>query len=243
MEFTALAEAGFRTIVIPIVMESDIWAISHPLANEVWYAWIICVPLYLFVMVLADYIFFGMAKWKQLSGFVLRNVFSEHAEMPLIKQAYQKILVIIWVASIFLLVQCYAGNLTAMLTAPGLPSPIKNATEFLKQSEIPLVMYPFFHEAYFKWYSPDTIEGKLGRIASVSEAPLTSIEHLKYGCYSTKQYNNGRIAAICANGEFWALISNDYSRTGQCNFYRTKDQFLRNPQTVGAFQVWLLHEI
>ena len=238
MDFTAPAEAGFNTIVIPLVMESDIWAISHPLAKEVWYAWIICVPLYLLVMVSADYIFFGMAKWKQLSGFVLRNVFSEHAEMPPIKKAYQNILIITWVGAIFLLVQCYAGNLTAMLTAPGLPSPIKNATQFLKQNEIPLVM-SLYHGYTYNWYSPDSIEGKPRGIASIAEAPLTPTEYLKYGCYSTKQYNSGSNAAICANGEFWALISYDYSRTGQCNFYMTKDQFSRSYITFGAFPVWL----
>ena len=204
VDFTTPMEAGFFTIVIPLVLKSDIWAISQPLANEVWYASIICVPIYLLVMGLADYAFFGMVKWKQLAGFVLRNVFSEHAEMPLIKKAYQKILVITWVASIFLLVQCYAGNLTAMLTAPGLPNPIKNATEFLKQNEIPLVVRKGgIAEYYFKYmYSRDTIEGKPGNIASVSDAPLTPTEYLKYGCYSTEQYNSGTNAAICANGEF-----------------------------------------
>ena len=232
-------EPSYYTLVIPLMLEADIWAISHPLGNEVWYALITCAPMYLLVMGLADYAFLGVAKWQQLSGFILRNIFSEHAEMPLIKNSYQKILVITWVALTYLLVECYAGNLKAMLTAPGLPNPIKNATEFLNQNEIRLVLQKGELAEYnFKYTSdPDTIERKLGNIASVSDAKLTPTEYLKYGCYSTEQYNSGMNAAICGNGEFWALISYDFSRTGQCNFYKTEDMFFRSPITLGAFQV------
>ena len=241
MELTSQMEPGYFTLVIPLILESYTWTISHPLTKEVWYALIICVPMYLLVMGLADYAFMGVAKWKILSGFILRNIFSEHAEMPLIKNSYQKILVITWVALTYLLVQCYAGNLKAMLTAPGLPNPIKNATEFLDQNEIRLVIPKGeFAEYYFKSISyPDTIERKLGNIAFVSDVQNTPAEYLKYGCYSTKQYNSGMNAAICSIGEFWALISYDFSRTGQCNFYTTDDIFLKMPLSMGAFQVWL----
>ena len=238
IDFTAPTEQGFTTIVVPLVLKSDIWAISQPLADEVWYASIICVPIYLLMMGLADYAYFGMVKWKQLSGFILRNALSEHTDLPNIKKAYQHILIITWVASIFVLVQCYAGNLTAMLTAPGLPNPIKNATEFLRQNEISLVMEKGSIQEYqFKYmYSADTIQGKLGNIASVSDAPLTPTEYLKYGCYSTEQYNNEINAAVCSNAEFWGLISYDFSRTGHCNYYPTNDRFLTSYAVLGAFQ-------
>ena len=245
VDLTACKSLGFSTIVIPLVLESDLWAMSHPLAKEVWYVLIICVPIYLLVMGLADYAFFGMVKWKQLSGFIIRNVFSEQAEMPLIKSAYQKILVITWVASVFLLVQCYAGNLTAMLTAPGLPTPIKNAQEFLKQNEISLVMAKdslFEYEVKYV-YHPDSVQSKLGNIASVSEAPLTPMEFFKYGCYSTKQYKSGKNAAVCGMAEFWGLISYDYGRTGQCNFYMTNDRFAGSHLALGAFQVQLFQKV
>ena len=63
-------------LVVALLLDSDIWAISDPLADEVWYASIISVPLYLLAMGLADYVFFRKVNWRALSGFALRNVFS-----------------------------------------------------------------------------------------------------------------------------------------------------------------------
>ena len=111
-------------LVVPLGIGSDIWTISDPLADEVWYASIISVPLYLLVMVVTDYVFFQKVDWKAVSGFVLRTAFSEHSQMPSCKRDYQKILILFLVSAIFVLVQSYAGNLTAMLTAPALPDPI-----------------------------------------------------------------------------------------------------------------------
>ena len=239
VDFTAPIGQGLTTLVVPLLLESEIWAVSHPLADEVWYALLIIMPIYFIVMGLADYVVFGQVMWQKLSEFVIRNALSQHAEMPNIKRTYQNIFIIIWVTSIFIVVQCYAGNLTAMLTAPGLPDPIKNATEFLEQDKIPLVMRKgSIAQYYFKFvYSVNRTEGKLGNIASVSDEPLTPTEYLKYGCYSTEQYSDGRNAAVCNDGEFWGLISYDYSRTGQCNFYVIKDKFLRTHNDLGAFQV------
>ena len=161
-------------------------------------------------------------------------------------RTYQKILLIVWVASIFVIVQSYSGNLTAMLTAPGLPSPIRNSQEFLDQRELNLVIAKntiqeyYFKEHYQKHEPPGSTERSLGELASVTR-PMTPAEYLKYGCYNAEQYNYGNNAAICVDASFWALISYDFSKTGQCNFYQTNDRFLQTLVSVGVFQVWLVH--
>ena len=226
-------------LVVPLLLESDIWAISDPLADEVWYASIISVPLYLLAMGLADYVFFQKMNWRALSGFVLRNVFTEHSQLPRCKRVYQKVLIIFWVAPIYVLAQSYAGNLTAMLTAPGLPDPIKNATEFLSQKELSLIMRKgSIQEYFFKHiYGPERIEAKLGEHAQSVLPQTPTNDFFEYGCFTTEEYRSGKSASICDLGEFWSLTSSDFGTTGRCNFYMTSDRFLLAMDTMGAFQV------
>ena len=241
MDHTAPFQIGHSTIVVPLLLETDIWSIAYPLSDDVWYALIISMPVFLGVMALADYVYLRKINWTALFGFVMRNVLSEYSEMPYNKRANQKILIIVWVASIFVLVRSFSGNLTAMLTAPGLPNTIRNSEEFLAQKELSLVIpKKTFTEHIFKYNPPGLTEKSLGERASVTK-PLTPTELLKYGCYTTEQYNYGKNAAICIVGSFYALISYDYSRTGQCNFYRTNDKFVPTLVSVGAFQVWYVY--
>ena len=159
--------------------------------------------------------------------------------MPNCKRDYQKILILFWVSAIFVLVQSYAGNLTAMLTAPALPDPIKNATEFLSQTEFSLIMRKGSIQEYmFKYgYGPERIETKLGEHAQ-SISPLTpGIDFFEYGCFTAEEYRSGKSASICDLGEFWRLTEITFGTTGQCNFYLTDDRFLIGMDTLAAFQV------
>ena len=47
----------------------------------------------------------------------------------------------------------------------------------------------------------------------------------------------GRHAAICNQFYFRALISKDFSETGQCNYYMTEDKFLKTKMAIAAFPV------
>ena len=237
VEYTAPFHVGYTTIVVPLLLETEIWSIAHPLSDHVWYVSILSIPAFLAVMALADFIYFGRIEWISLLGFVIRNAFSEHSDLPDNKRTYQKILIIVWLASIFVIVQSYAGNLTAILTAPRLPQPIRNSEEFLDQEELTLVVpEKSVFEYRFKISPPNPTMRMLGELASVSE-PLTRTEFLQHGCYTTKYYNHGKKAAVCFDASFEALISYDFSRTGKCNFYTTVDKFLPSLLSIGAFQV------
>ena len=112
------------------------WFFKDPLSFYVWLCSILCVPVYLLAMGLADYLFNGYADWGAVTGFVIRNALSEQNYTPRDKRVYQKILIFIWASSMMVLVQSYAGNLTAMLTRPKLQEPIRTLEELLGQDEL-----------------------------------------------------------------------------------------------------------
>ena len=237
VDFTHPFHIGYSTLIVPVLLQADIWSITHPFSTMVWYAAFISMPIFVAAMVLANYVYYRKINLTESLGFVIRNAFSEHSDMPSSAKTYQKLLIIVWLASVFVIVQSYSGNLTAMLTAPGLPTPIRNAEEFLNQGDISLVL-PFQMERIISSYktSFSDIHLHLVQQAPVSRQ-LTLSEYIKYGCFTTEQYDHGKIAAIGVDGHFWTLTASHFSRTGHCKFYETSDRFFIAPVSVGAFQV------
>ena len=147
-------------------------------------------------------------------------------------------LIIIWAWSTFVLVQAYAGNLTALLALPRLPDPIKNVEEFLNQTEISLYMTEGNTETfYFSKASRDSVEGKLYERATIK--PLPYMDQAKYGCFPEEIFHGRRHAAICWTGGIYALYSQDFSQNGHCNFYPTEDKLFISPGSMAVFPVML----
>ena len=91
VDYTLQLNENYYSVVFPLKHDSKMWFFLDPLELNVWLAFILCVPIYLLAMVLADYIFDGYADWGELSDFVIRNALSEHnSTMPRNKQMYQK---------------------------------------------------------------------------------------------------------------------------------------------------------
>ena len=112
------------------------WYIVNGFQYQVWILLLTCVPLYIITMGLIDYWYRGFADWENISGFIIRGALSEqNGKFPNQERVCQKLLNIIWIWSMLVLVQAYAGNLTAMLARPKLPPPIRTLEELVSQDE------------------------------------------------------------------------------------------------------------
>merc|ERR1712117_976586 len=96
--------------------------------------------------------------WAPLVGFVLRNILSENMSKIPDKYNHQKILTCIWMLGSFILVMCYAGNLTAMISTPNLDLKFSRPVDLLHQDEITLI-----------------IEDGIGAIEFMSQSPPGSM--------------------------------------------------------------------
>ena len=136
VDFSRPISWGFHAVVMPLTKKSNMWYIVEPFHYQVWILLMTSIPIYLVTMGLADYFYRGFADWDALSGFVIRNVLSEqNFRHPTQARAYQKLLVIIWGFAMLVLVQAYAGNLTAMLAKPKLQAPIRTLEELLGRDD------------------------------------------------------------------------------------------------------------
>ena len=185
VDFTFIPVESSFTIVVPLRLESDTWSMTDPFSYEVWCMIIICIPLYVIIMGLADYVFSGTVDWEALIGFTLRIALSENdSNLPENKWAYQKMFLLFWISSVFVLVQSYAGNLTAMLTRPTLPEMLRNAEDLLSQDDISLVMEKGSVEEFnFRAATSGTTLRRLHTRSNMMN-PLTPTERLRHGCFT-----------------------------------------------------------
>ena len=149
VDFTIPLTNSFATVVVPLKQESNMLFFFDPFSYWVWIGVLISMSLYLVTMWLANYLFCGNTKFDEVTGFVLRNV-----ELPNHDKVYQKLLILTWLWCMLILVQSYAGNLTAMLAKPQLQNPIRTLEDLLSQDEIPWAIPERSPEQYFLGKNP-----------------------------------------------------------------------------------------
>ena len=138
MDFSKGYIHNFHAVVMPLKTRSNMWYFKDPFTYSVWLSIFASIPIYIIAMGMAYYFYGGSVDWNMLCGFVIRNALSEqNNSIPHQAKVHQRVLIITWLWSSLVLVQAYAGSLTAMLAKPQFQSPIKNLEELLGQTEIP----------------------------------------------------------------------------------------------------------
>ena len=230
VDYTLQISNNYYSIVFPLKHGSEMWFFISPFSLNVWLSSVLCVPIYLLAMGLADCLFDGQADWGAVTDFVLRNALSEQNYVPRDKQAYQKLLIVIWSLGMLVLVQSYAGNLTAMLARPKLQEPIRTLEEMLSQHEL-------------SWIIPDptatyalqTSENG-SALKRLYERGINLPANAAYDCFTSEIYQDGMFGSICNYGSIKKLMNDDYRSTGRCNYYIIEDKFLTSGGSM-AFQV------
>ena len=238
VDFTTPNQIGYYTAAVPLKQKSKMWYIADPFTFHVWLTIILSMALHLVTMGLTDVLYYGSADWGQLCGFILRNALSEqNSRMPNNSKIFQKILIITWLWSVLVLVQAYAGSLTAMLAKPILPNPIRTLEELLGQNEMSWVIEKGTIAEYFTaTAAPGSVMKQLSERATIM-SPLTPQERMMYGCFTSEIMHSRRYATICDKGSLWSLLAQDFTETGMCNFYLLNDKFLSSKASYFAVQV------
>ena len=235
MDFTYPVADGYTTAVIPLKYKSKMWFFIDPFSFRVWIGFIVCIPIYIIAMGLADYLYAGYAELGDLSGFIIRTAMSEQKSQLLnCSQGYKKLLIIIWASCMLVLVQSYAGNLTAMLARPKLQEPIKTFEQLLNQNEIQWIIADETREYHMATSNPGSVPRRLYEGSNL----ITNKPNLK--CFTTELLKDGLYGSICNSGSIMALMNYDYSTTGKCNYYTTEERFLTSGASI-AFQVEIIY--
>ena len=185
------------------------------------------------VMCLMNYLYSGQTNWEESGSFVLRNALVEHADMP-DTNLYQKCLVLVWSLMTLVIMCSYAGSLTAFITKPGLNLPFSNVEGMVKQTDL---RWAVTEGSILTPYAENMPQG------SVMKTMIEQANTFSYGvkwadndCFTAEGEKSGDIASICDYTAALFAQSNDFSKTGKCNYFLTEDKFLPFSMAL-AFQV------
>ena len=239
MDFSRGIVKGYLAVVIPVETGSKMWYFTYPFTNTVWILIATVIPVYVIAMAGADYLYSGSAKLSTLLGFVIRNVLTDQNNgIPGEKKDYKKLLIMVWLLATLVLVQAFAGSLTAMLTNPKLKVPIKTLEQLVTQNEISWVLEEGSDIQFFMRSELSKINIINSIYKGANTVPrLTRKERAIYGgCYAAKMKGNGKVASFCHANYIWPMMANDFTSTGRCNFYLVEEKLLTS-WGVAAFQV------
>ena len=187
-----------------------------------------------------EYFATGKLNWARSMGFVMRNVLSENMAIQRHKthRLYEKVLVLAWVWSCFVLVMSFSGNLTAMITRPKLDMKFMKPEHFLDQEEISLVIEEGVGAVYYMSASP--INSTLRRLIDKTQR-MEADDEWASNCFTRDAQNSRKHASICDNVSILTLLDKDFVETGKCNWYTLESGgFYQGFSHVGdgmAFQV------
>ena len=156
---------------------------------------------------------------------------SVHNAIPHNAKSYQKLLIISWTLPLFILASAYAGSLTAKIAKPTLEKPIEDAIDLVNQNDISWILTDGTElTRHFRNSPQGTTSRKLYDQAGI----LT-----QHDCYSARNelfWKSGKYAAPCTGISIMALMADDFSSTGKCNYYTTSDKLDKSVLSL-AFQV------
>ena len=226
---------AYFTIIVPLRFQDNLLSITDPLSYKVWICFLICIPAYIVAISLMNYLYSGSTNWEGAASSVIRGALSERKSILPPKHLYQKLLVLVWSWMMLVLISAYKGNLLAIITKPTMNTPFTIAEGMVEQTEI---KWGFenggLFSAYAKSMSPGTTLRKIYDHAITSSAS-------SYNCWSIVK-NSGNFAVICDISDASSLMANDFSKTGSCNYYLTKDRILATDSAL-AFPVSKVNQI
>ena len=228
VEFTTpIGVMSYYTIIVPLTFQDNLLSITDPLSFNVWICFLICIPSYIGATILMNYVFSGSTYWEAATSSVIRGSLSERKNKLPPKHLYQKILVLVWSWMMMVLISAYKGNLLAMITKPTMNTPFTNADGMVEQTQM---KWGFVNRGLFSAYAKNRPQGTtLRKIYDQSiTAALSSTT-----CQSIADNDT---AAICDISVATSIIANDFSKSGTCNYYLTKDKILATDSAI-AFPV------
>ncbi|XP_076069323.1 glutamate receptor-like [Oratosquilla oratoria] len=220
-------------MVIRPRLESDMAGFIKPFTLDVW-------MVILVSMLLVGMVFALLVKAEgAILGRKYANPFSKSAiwiMKSLTQEATEwlptshsgRILVTTWLLASLVFMSSYSGILTAMLTVPRVDIPIDSQEDLVNQQDIPWkleagsMMYQYYAESTNK-LAQRVFKGMSGTFGD---------------CWSHREpIAKGEFAAICDRTTMKKAMSWDFSTTGECHLYASKETIRGNFALSVAFQI------
>ena len=224
---------AYYTIIVPLRFQDvNLLSITDPLTFEVWICFLICIPGYILIMVLMNFLYSGQPNWVATASSIIRSALSERksSNVKPPNQLYQKLMTLMWGWMMVVLISAYKANLLAMITRPSLNAPFMNVEGMVRQTNI---KWQFKETGLFTSYAKESAPGTVFRKVYDKGAIIPSASYNKQVRKEVLRQGN---ALICDITNAREILADTFSENGICNYILTEDKILATDSAL-AFQV------
>ncbi|XP_071549700.1 probable glutamate receptor [Panulirus ornatus] len=220
-------------LMVRPTLQSDVTGFIKPFTMEVW---LLALASLLSVVVAMTLLVWMEGK---MQHFPTRNIFSKAvlwALQTLTQETSEwlpqgdggRLIVTTWLLASLVFMTSYSGILTAMLTVPRVTIPIDSLEDMVSQSSLPWrlevdsMMFEYFQN------SKDEVRRKV----------FTGSSGTFKDCWASREsIANGEFAAICDKTTMKKAMSWDFSTSGQCHLYISRENVYSNAIISMAFKI------
>ncbi|XP_069172329.1 glutamate receptor ionotropic, kainate glr-3-like [Procambarus clarkii] len=226
-------DAYYSIFMIRPKLSSDVSGFIKPFTPLVWLlilASVVCVWMVTGFMGFTEDKVFKLETengyWSRASVWVVQTL-SQQGPRWLPRKDAGRLIATTWLLASFVFMSCYSGILTAMLTVPRVYIPIDTLADLLAQSALPWkIETGTLLQNYLK-ESEDEVKRKI--FAGIAGTFLS--------CWRSRQdIADGKFAAVCDIASMTKIMSWDFSKSGQCHYYISREKVYSSGVLTLAFK-------
>ncbi|XP_069945070.1 probable glutamate receptor [Cherax quadricarinatus] len=218
----------WRILGVRGLPEVDPWGFLFPLAPLVW-ATILGMLVMLAAAVFLMYSC-GSVKsddhnsWLEVAFGYVRILLQQDTTLP-IYWLWERLLLLVWMMVTLVLTRSYSGNLMALLAVRHIPEPYHTLRDLMDDPSVKLIWekdsatVPYLRAAKSGIYREIADAENIGRLIFVPRPQFPGLINTLV--------RRGDHVLINVHGDSKSNIAQDFTRTGKCSFYESKEEFLQ----------------
>nr|XP_053636401.1 LOW QUALITY PROTEIN: probable glutamate receptor [Cherax quadricarinatus] len=217
----------WRILGVRGVPEVDPWGFLFPLAPLVWAA----ILGTLVVLAAAVFLMYSCGSlksadhnyWLQVSFGYFRILLQQDTTLP-IYWLWERVVLMVWMMVTLVLTRSYSGNLMALLAVRHIPQPYQTLRDVMDDPSVKLIWHkdsasvPYLKAAKSGIYREIADSEKTGR--------LIYLPHPQFPEAIDTLVRRGDHVIIDVHGDVRSTIAQDFTKTGKCSFYESREEFL-----------------
>ncbi|XP_053626541.1 probable glutamate receptor [Cherax quadricarinatus] len=207
--------------------EVDPWSFLFPMSPTVWVAIIVALMVLAASLFLMSSCFFLASdyknKWLSRTFDYIRILLQQDMTVP-ICYWWERMLLVVWMMITLVITRSYSGNLMALLAVRHIPQPYQSLRDVMDDSSVTVIWekdsasVPYLKSANSGIYREVADAEKTGR--------LIWRTHSEFAEALDTLVRRGDHVLIDVDNAIRSYIAQDFTKTGQCSFYESREEFL-----------------
>ncbi|XP_069945066.1 uncharacterized protein [Cherax quadricarinatus] len=207
--------------------EVDPWGFLFPLAPLVW-ATILGMLVVLAAAVFLMYAFGSVRNgyqnyWVEVAFGYVRILLQQDMTLPII-WLWERLLLLVWIMVTLVLTRSYSGNLMALLAVRHIPEPYQTLRDMMDDPFVTIIWEQGSATISYMKLAKSGVFREIAESEKIGR--LIYVPHPMFQEIIDTLVRRGDHVFINVHSGFKSTIAQDFTKTGKCSFYESKEEFL-----------------